>query len=74
MASDRRSILIALAFGAFATVSLVEPFLGQAEAEDTVALFKIVTTLVVAMSVVPLLFLTAKGGDKAEPKDIFDTD
>jgi hypothetical protein len=37
-------------------------------------LFKIVTTLVVSMSVVPLLFLTAKGGDKTEPKDVFDTD
>lgn len=37
-------------------------------------LFKIVTTLVVSMSVAPLLFLIAPGGDKTEPKDVFDTD
>jgi hypothetical protein len=37
-------------------------------------LTKIVSTIVIAMSIVPLLFLTAPGGDKAEPKDIFDTD
>lgn len=36
-------------------------------------LFKIVTTLVGAMSVVPLLFLFSPGQDRAEPKDIFDT-
>lgn len=39
-----------------------------------VTLFKIVTTLVGAMSVVPLLFLFSPGQSKDEPKDIFDTD
>ncbi len=39
-----------------------------------VTLAKIVGTIMFAMSVVPLLFLTAKGGDKSEPTDIFDTD
>lgn len=37
-------------------------------------LFKIVTTLVGAMSVVPLLFLFSPGQNRAEPKDVFDTD
>ncbi len=39
-----------------------------------VTLAKIVITLVGAMSVVPLLFLFAPGGDVKEPKDVFDTD
>jgi hypothetical protein len=42
--------------------------------DGIVTLIKIVTTLVVPMSVVPLLFLTAKSGDRTEPKDVFDTD
>jgi len=36
--------------------------------------FKIVTTLVGAMSAVPLLFLFSPGQDRSEPKDIVDTD
>jgi hypothetical protein len=39
-----------------------------------VTLVKIVTTLVGAMSVVPLLFLLSPGQNKAEPSDVFDTD
>ncbi|HSC86425.1 MAG TPA: hypothetical protein VLC09_04115 [Polyangiaceae bacterium] len=39
-----------------------------------VTLAKIVTTLVVAMSIVPLLFLFAPSGERKEPKDLFDTD
>lgn len=39
-----------------------------------VTLVKIVGTLVVCMSVIPLLFLTAKKTDTSEPTDIFDTD
>lgn len=37
-------------------------------------LAKIVGTLVLAMSIIPLLFLNAKGTDTSEPKDFFDTD
>jgi len=38
-------------------------------------LFKIVGTLVVSMSIIPLLFLFgSKGGESGEPKDVFDTD
>lgn len=40
----------------------------------TVTLVKIVTTIVVAMSVIPVLFLLWPGADKREPKDVFDTD
>jgi len=39
-----------------------------------ITLAKIVATLVVPMSVIPLLFMFAKGGDTSEPTDIFDTD
>jgi hypothetical protein len=39
-----------------------------------VTLFKIVSTLIFAMSVVPLLFLFSPGQNKGEPKDVFDTD
>lgn len=42
--------------------------------EGLVTLAKIVGTLVACMSVVPLLFLTSPGGDKAEPEEVFDTD
>jgi len=42
--------------------------------DGIVTLAKIVTTLVVPMSVIPLLFLFSPGGDKSEPEDIFDTD
>ena len=42
--------------------------------EGLVTLAKIVTTLVVAMSVVPLLFLFWPNGETKEPKDVFDTD
>jgi hypothetical protein len=37
-------------------------------------LFKIVATLVGAMSVVPFLFLLSPGQDSSEPGDVFDTD
>jgi hypothetical protein len=39
-----------------------------------VTLAKIVSTLVGAMSVVPLLFLFSPGQSKGEPTDVFDTD
>lgn len=39
-----------------------------------ITLAKIVGTLVVCMSVIPVLFMTSKGGDTSEPEDIFDTD
>jgi len=42
--------------------------------DGLVTLLKIVATLVASMSVVPLLFLSAPGGDTSEPKDVFDTD
>lgn len=42
--------------------------------EGWFTLLKIVATLVASMSVVPLLFLSAPGGDKSEPEDVFDTD
>lgn len=37
-------------------------------------LTKIVSVLVGAMSVVPLLFMTSPGADKSEPEEVFDTD
>ena len=36
-------------------------------------LFKIVTTLVVSMSVVPMLFLLLGKGERSEPKEDFDS-
>ena len=36
-------------------------------------LAKIVTTLVVSMSVVPMLFLLLGKGDRSEPKEDFDS-
>jgi len=39
-----------------------------------VTLAKIVATLVVPMSVIPLLFLLSPGADRSEPEDLFDTD
>ncbi len=42
--------------------------------DGLVTLAKIVTALVVPMSVIPLLFLFSPGADKGEPEDIFDTD
>jgi hypothetical protein len=38
-----------------------------------VSLVKIVGTLVFSMSVVPLLFLLFGGGERAEPKEDFDS-
>jgi hypothetical protein len=40
--------------------------------EGLVTLAKIVGTLVVAMSMVPLLFLFRGGGDRREPEENFD--
>lgn len=37
-----------------------------------VTLTKIVGTLLLAMGVIPFLFLLDKGGDRSEPKDHFD--
>jgi hypothetical protein len=37
-----------------------------------VTLAKIVGTLLLAMGVIPFLFLLSPGGDRAEPKDNFD--
>jgi hypothetical protein len=37
-----------------------------------VTLTKIVGTLLLAMGIIPFLFLLAPGGDKSEPKDNFD--
>ena len=37
-----------------------------------VTLAKIVGTLLLAMGVIPFLFLLSPGGDKSEPKDNFD--
>ena len=37
-----------------------------------VTLTKIVGTLLLAMGVIPFLFLLAPGGDKSEPKENFD--
>jgi len=42
--------------------------------EGLFTLFKIVTTLVGAMSVVPFLFLLSPGQERSEPTDVFDTD
>lgn len=38
-----------------------------------VSLVKIVATLVISMSVVPMLFLLLGKGERAEPKDDFDS-
>ncbi len=37
-----------------------------------VTLVKIVGTLLLAMGVIPFLFLLSPGGDRSEPKDNFD--
>lgn len=37
-----------------------------------VTLTKIVGTLLLAMGIIPFLFLLSPGGDKSEPKDNFD--
>jgi hypothetical protein len=37
-----------------------------------VTLAKIVGTLLLAMGIIPFLFLLSPGGDKSEPKDNFD--
>lgn len=42
--------------------------------EGLFTLAKIVSTLVGAMSVVPVLFLLSPGGDTSEPEEVFDTD
>lgn len=42
--------------------------------DGIVTLIKIVSTLIGAMSVVPLLFLSSPGGEKSEPEEVFDTD
>lgn len=42
--------------------------------EGAITLLKIVGTLVISMSVGPLLFMFAPGADKEEPDEVFDTD
>jgi hypothetical protein len=37
-----------------------------------ITLTKIVGTLLLAMGIIPFLFLLSPGGDKSEPKDHFD--
>jgi hypothetical protein len=37
-----------------------------------VTLTKIVGTLLLAMGIIPFMFLLSKGGDRSEPKDNFD--
>ncbi|HYQ14510.1 MAG TPA: hypothetical protein VEQ58_02095 [Polyangiaceae bacterium] len=37
-----------------------------------ITLTKIVGTILLAMGVIPFMFLLSKGGDKSEPKDNFD--
>lgn len=58
--------ILALATGGAAGMvrAMVEPGL--------VTLAKIVGTLLLAMGVIPFLFLLSPGGDKSEPKDHFD--
>ena len=50
--------------GAGIVPAMVEPGL--------VTLTKIVGTLLLAMGIIPFLFLLSPGGDKSEPKDNFD--
>lgn len=42
--------------------------------EGIITLIKIVCTLVIPMSVAPLLFMFSPGADKGEPDEVFDTD
>ncbi len=42
--------------------------------EGLFTLAKIIATLVIPMAAIPVLFLTAAGGDTKEPEDVFDTD
>jgi hypothetical protein len=42
--------------------------------EGLITLAKILVTLIVPISVIPLMFLFSPGGDTSEPKDVFDTD
>jgi uncharacterized membrane protein HdeD (DUF308 family) len=37
-----------------------------------ITLTKIVGTLLLAMGIIPIMFLLSKGGDRSEPKDNFD--
>ena len=48
----------------YGAAAMVEPGL--------VTLTKIVGTLLIAMGIIPFLFLLSPGGDKSEPKDNFD--
>jgi len=48
----------------YGAAAMVEPGL--------VTLTKIVGTLLLAMGIIPFMFLLSPGGDKAEPKDNFD--
>ena len=48
----------------YGAAAMVEPGL--------VTLAKIVGTLLLAMGIIPFLFLLSPGGDKSEPKDHFD--
>lgn len=42
--------------------------------EGLFTLAKIILTLVIPMSVIPIMFLLSPGGDTKEPEDVFDTD
>ncbi len=42
--------------------------------EGLFTLTKIVSVLVGAMSVVPVLFMLSPGANKSEPEEVFDTD
>lgn len=42
--------------------------------EGLFTLAKIVSILIIPMSVVPVLFLLSPGADKSEPENVFDTD
>lgn len=41
--------------------------------EGLITLVKIVTTIIIPMASIPVLFLLAPGGDTSEPEDFFDT-
>ena len=42
--------------------------------DGLITLAKICSVLIGAMSVVPLLFMSAPGGETTEPEEVFDTD
>jgi hypothetical protein len=41
--------------------------------EGLITLLKIVSTIVIPIASIPVLFLLSPGGDTSEPEDIFDT-